>query len=347
MHSDVSLALLSRWQRDFPLCVEPFAVLGQTLGMSVGNVLSHYKQLARDGAISRIGAVFSAAAGGASILAAMAVPHEQIDKVAAIVSAHPGVNHNYEREHAVNLWFVVTGSDAAHVEGILQSIEQTVALPILRLPMRRAFRIDTAFDLLTLPSVAPQATKPIISQAQPCLPISASERSLAALAEQGLPLVERPFDVWSAQLCNSTPAILRTLSDWLERGALNRFGVVVRHHELGYTANAMAVFDVPEATMSLHANKLATAPGVTLTYQREPAPGWSYNLYCMVHGRDRQAVRETLKNASEHAGLKHFSSAVLFSVKRFKQTGSRRFSRQLPPPLPLGQRTEESSYAQC
>ncbi|MBN9341953.1 MAG: Lrp/AsnC family transcriptional regulator, partial [Comamonadaceae bacterium] len=143
----LDLALLNPWQRGFPLLPEPFAAIGQPLGLGAAEVLAHYARLQRQGTLSRIGAVFAPGAGGASLLAAMAVPPGRLDAVAASVSSHAGVNHNYEREHATNLWFVATGRDDAQVEQLLCQIEADTSLPVLRLPMLRPYRIDTGFDL--------------------------------------------------------------------------------------------------------------------------------------------------------------------------------------------------------
>ena len=98
-HSDLRLALLNPWQRDFPLVREPFAHIAARLGMPADEVLAGYARLQREGALGRIGGVFAGNAGGAALLAAMAVPPERLDAVAAVVSSHPGVNHNYQREH--------------------------------------------------------------------------------------------------------------------------------------------------------------------------------------------------------------------------------------------------------
>ncbi|MBO9676792.1 MAG: Lrp/AsnC family transcriptional regulator [Acidovorax sp.] len=316
----LDLALLNGWQRGFPLQREPFAAIGSTLGHDAATVLAAYARLQRGGALGRIGAVFAPGAGGASVLAAMAVPAGRLSTVAAAVSAHPGVNHNYEREHAINLWFVATGRDAAGVEGTLCAIEAETGLPVLRLPMLRPYRIDTAFDLQGNGPAATGATRSART------PLPPADRPLAALAEQGLPLIERPFDHWAAQLRMPVDAVLSMLECWLGQGLLSRFGVVVRHHELGYTANAMAVFDVPDAQVDACGEALAHARGVTLAYRRARAHGWPYNLYCMVHGRDRLAVRAVLAQAVAQAGLAPWPQAVLFSRQRFKQTGARRFA---------------------
>ena len=320
------LTLLNAWQRSFPLVRAPFAAIGAELGLEAAQVLNAYQRLQQGGSVSRIGAVFAPGAGGASLLAAMAVPPARLDAVAAIVSAHPGVNHNYEREHQVNLWFVATGRDVAAVELLLRAIEADTGLAVLRLPMLRPYRIDTGFDLRAAQSQASGATH----WAQHSL--SAQDEPLAALAEQGLPLIEQPFDAWAAQLGQPVETVLATLAHWLDAKTLSRFGVVVRHHELGFTANAMTVFDVPDCAVDACGEALAQIPGITLAYQRARAPGWPFNLYCMVHGRDRDSVRATVDAAIAQAGLHGKPRATLFSLRRFKQTGARRFAHHGPAP---------------
>jgi len=103
----------------------------------------------------------------------------------------------------------------------------------------------------------------------------------------------------------------------------------VRHHELGFDANAMTVFNLPDALVDGCGEALARQPGVTLAYRRERAADWPYNLYCMVHGRDREAVRDVLNRVIPHSGLADHPRLVLFSRQRFKQTGARRF-RDMP-----------------
>jgi len=320
--------LLNPWQHGFPLEREPFSQIAATLGMSVPEVLAAYAALQRDGALSRIGGVFAPAAGGAALLAAMTVPADRLHDVATIVSAHPGVNHNYEREHAFNLWFVVTGTDPVAVEQAVRSLEDTTDLAALRLRMERAYRIDLGFDLRHSTAQVPMVA------AGRGEPIAAADRPLAALLEGGLPLIERPFDAWADSLHCPVERVLATLQGWLHSGALKRFGTIVRHHELGFDANAMTVFDVPDALVDVCGEALAAESGITLSYRRERAPDWPYNLYCMVHGRDREAVRDVLARVIPRCGLAHHPHEVLFSRRRFKQTGARRF-RDLPSTAPI------------
>ncbi len=312
------LALLNDWQRGFPLARAPFDEIGRVLGCDGTEVVGTYRALQAEGALSRIGGVFGIATGGAAVLAAMEVPPQRLDAVAAIVSAHPGVNHNYEREHRFNLWFVMTGVDAAAVESAVSGLEAATGLAALRLPMRRAYRIDLGFDLAG--RTAGPAAPALRNQAPPV-----DDHALAALVEEGLPLTRRPFDAWAEALNRDAEAVIAKLGRWLGGGTLRRFGVIVRHHELGYAANAMTVFDVPDDVVDVCGEALAREPGVTLAYQRARAPGWPFNLYCMVHGRDRAAVHAVLERSIANAGLCRAPSHVLFSRRRFKQIGARRF----------------------
>ncbi|MEQ1803810.1 MAG: Lrp/AsnC family transcriptional regulator [Burkholderiaceae bacterium] len=312
-------ALLNDWQRGFPLVAQPFAGIGATCGAGETEVIAQYRALLRDGAISRIGGVWSAGAGGAALLCAFAVPAQQLDAVAALVSAVPGVNHNYEREHRYNLWFVITGRDAATVARSVDALEAQAGCAALRLRMQRAYRIDLGFDLRDeLAACGPAA-------AQDCRPVARADAPLAALLEGGLPLMPQPYDVWADTLRQSRAQLLATLQRWLCEGTLRRFGAIVRHQEAGFTHNAMTLFDVPDESVDLCGLRLAGQRGVTLAYRRERATGWPYNLYCMVHGRDRTAVRAAIDEAIANCELQAHAGAVLFSRRRFKQGGASYF----------------------
>ncbi len=320
------LHLLNDWQRDFPLQREPFAVLARQLETDPRNVLATYRGLMDEGAVSRIGAVFAGGAGGAAMLCAMAVPPAQLQQAAAVVSAHPGVNHNYEREHAYNLWFVITGRDHDAITEAVDGLEARAGHRALRLPMLRSYRIDLGFDLRSGDTAPRQRRAP-----GRCAPVAPEDIGLAALAEDGLPLVQRPYDVWAEAAGRQPDDVLATLQRWLDQGTLRRFGVVVRHHELGFDANAMTVFDVPDEAVDRCGEALARQPGVTLAYRRSRAAGWPFNLYCMVHGRDRETVRTLVAKAIVYSDLSGYERAMLFSRRRFKQVGARRF-RDMPEP---------------
>lgn len=317
--NDLRFSLLNDWQRDFPLLDAPFAAIGRTCGADGSAVIEHYRALLNDGSISRIGGVWGAGAGGAALLCAFAVPAKRLDAVAATVSAHPGVNHNYEREHRYNLWFVITGRSADTVARAVDELEAQTGCRALRLRMRRAYRIDLGFDLRDelAGSGRPSARR--------VAPVDDVDIPLAALVEEGLPIVAQPYHAWGQALQCPCEQVVATLERWVRQGTLRRFGVIVRHHEAGFRQNAMTVFDVPDDRVDECGAALAGQHGVTLAYRRERAEGWPFNLYCMVHGRDRAAVQSAIDGAIERCGLRALPHAVLFSRRRFKQAGARYF----------------------
>ena len=147
MLSDLDRRLLDRFQHDFPLEPRPFAAIARQLGVDEARVLERLAYLKRFGALSRVGAVLRPNRVGASTLAAFAVPPERLEAVAAQVSARPEVNHNYEREHAYNLWFVVTAADRAGVDRVLAELAAQTGLEPLDLPMLEDYFIDLGFSL--------------------------------------------------------------------------------------------------------------------------------------------------------------------------------------------------------
>jgi DNA-binding Lrp family transcriptional regulator len=139
--------LLDDFQHDFPLDSRPYAVLGDRLGIAEDEVVRRLDNLRRQGAVSRVGAVIRPHAVGHSTLAAMAVPAEWLERVAELVSGYPEVNHNYQRDHRLNLWFVVTASGRDDVRAVLDDIERRTGLEVLDLPMLEQFHIDLGFGL--------------------------------------------------------------------------------------------------------------------------------------------------------------------------------------------------------
>lgn len=147
MPEAIECSLLDGFQSEFPLVSRPYAEIGERLGISEDDVLSILRRLRERRWISRVGAVLRPHSVGASTLAALAVPEDRLEDVAAIISAYPGVNHNYAREHRFNLWFVVTAPDERAVAALLDDIHTRTGLAPLDLPLLEAFHIDLGFGL--------------------------------------------------------------------------------------------------------------------------------------------------------------------------------------------------------
>jgi DNA-binding Lrp family transcriptional regulator len=316
------LRLLNEFQRDFPPVAQPYRVIAERLGVDERWVLERLSVFQREGLISRVGAVFVPGTVGASALAALEVAVGRLEEVAATVSAFPQVNHNYEREHWINLWFVVTAEDEVQLEDTLGEIESRAQCgPLLRLRLVEEFRVDLGFDLRG------EGGAPALVTPQPCArrrALGDRERRLLAALADGLPLVSRPFAALAEAAGSSEAWVLDTIGLWLRERVIRRMGVIVRHRELGYVANAMVVWDVPDGLVRPLAMNLAQERGVTLCYRRtRERPRWPFNLYCMLHGKRREAVTRRLAEINAHTGLGVFGHQVLFARRCYKQTGPR------------------------
>jgi len=145
--SDLEYRLLNDYQRDFPLTSRPFAAIAESLGCDEQTVIDTLQSLTDRNMISRIGPVFRPRRLGASTLAALAVPEDRLDEVAELVNGYDAVNHNYEREHEFNLWFVVTAASREAVDAVLDDIRARSGCRQLNLPMEAAYHIDLGFPL--------------------------------------------------------------------------------------------------------------------------------------------------------------------------------------------------------
>lgn len=139
--------LLNDFQHSFPLTTRPFALLGKKLGISEDEVIQLLADLKEEGAISRVGPVFKPNRVGVSTLAAMAIPESELDEVAQIVNEYPEVNHNYEREHHYNLWFVLTAPEQQHLQNVIRSIAHETGYEVMDLPMIEDYFIDLGFNI--------------------------------------------------------------------------------------------------------------------------------------------------------------------------------------------------------
>lgn len=319
--------LLNNYQRDFPLTPRPFSRLAQTLNTSTEQVLARLKMLQASGAVSRVGPVFRPNTVGASTLAAMAVPANKLQLIANLVSAFPQVNHNYEREHHYNLWFVVTDRDTDTLAETLRQIQLETGYRALILPLLKDYHIDLGFPMRLGKDVEPAEYSPGEPTSCDNLdkdPLPGGAEDLIELIQDGLPLVVRPYQDIAERLGCSEQQVIDKLQHMIDSGTIKRLGVVVRHHTLGYRANAMVVWDVPENRVDRLGRQLGRQDCVTLCYQRPRyLPDWPYNLFCMVHGRNRDEVIDCIERMVEGLSLEAIQHSVLFSRRCFKQRGAR------------------------
>jgi DNA-binding Lrp family transcriptional regulator len=164
--------------------------------------------------------------------------------------------------------------------------------------------------------------------------LDALDQRLIAAVQGGLPLAAHPYALIAAQLDVSEEQVISRLRALLDRGLIKRWGVVVRHAALGYRANAMVVWDVPDAIVDEIGRRFAAIECITLCYRRaRRPPHWPYNLYSMIHGKERTAVLANLDEIRRSVGVQDIAYDVLFSGQCFKQRGARYPNAAIQSPI--------------
>ncbi len=315
--------LIDRLQRSVPLTERPFADLGAELGLSEAAVLDRLTQLLGSGVLTRLGPLYQIErAGGQFILAALQVPQQRYAEVTAQVNALPEVAHNYRREHALNMWFVVAAETPAVAWATCDQIEAATGLPVHAFPKEREYFVGLYLPLLDRPDPAPPAAQ--AAPAATALVLTEFDRALIAATQSGLPLVPRPYDAVAAMLGSSSAAVRERLAALLAAGVVRRIAAVPNHYRLGYTANGMSVWDVDDAEVDRLGELLGSQPGVSHCYRRPRKPGvWRYNLFAMLHGHSREQVLAQAEQVAALLGPACRAHDVLFSSAILKKTGLR------------------------
>ncbi|HEY4775367.1 MAG TPA: Lrp/AsnC family transcriptional regulator, partial [Xanthobacteraceae bacterium] len=249
--------------------------------------------------------------------AALRAPAERLEQVADLVSSQPLVTHNYQREHALNLWFVIAGPHPSAVAATLADIAHLSGFAVIDLPLVKAYHLDLGFPL----AGPPRRRSPPLAVGD--YAHSARDRELLAAIEDGIPLTPQPYRTVGQCLGLGEEEVIGSLQRMVTATVITRFGCVVRHRALGYGANAMAVWDVPDARVDAVAQRFILSPHVTLCYRRpRRRPEWPYNLFCMVHAKTRAEARAVVADLNAVAGSGQYEQAVLFSTRCFKQRGA-------------------------
>jgi len=324
--------LLNTYQRGLPLVSKPYAVMAEQLAYSEADVLIKLIALKSDGIVTRVGPIFDHRRAGSSLLAAMKVPPEQLKNVAEQINQYSEVNHNYGREHVYNLWFVVTAPTKLHLTEVLKNMESRTGFSILRLPMEKGYHIDLGFHLWPKEKTQKNFTchshfTNAKSVNSPCrqkknLVDADKQTQLRAMIQDGLPLTEKPFEQLAMVLKATEDQVISTLEYWLETGLIKRIGLVTNHHRVGFTSNAMVVWNVPDDQVDKIGGAFKNTGLVSLCYRRSRhLPEWPYNLYCMIHSRDRDTVAKHVAELVQQCGLQDIPKEILFSNHQFKQKG--------------------------
>ena len=318
---DIEKRVLSAIQAYLPVDEQPYDALGERLNFPGGTVLCTVAGLKARGIIRRVGPVFdSKRLGYISTLVAAAVPPDKLDETAALVSALAGVTHNYRRDHRFNLWFTLTSPSADGIEQTLADLRDKTGAEFHSLPALAVYKIKVE---LQVGSPSPGSQPP--PKRTPGEPVGLDEqqKELVRLLQDDIPDEPRPFDKAAERLGWTPQRVVDQIREWVDAGVVRRFGAVVRHHRLGYVANGMCVFNVPEERIDAIGEQLAAIPDISHCYRRPPLPWWEYNLFAMVHGRSREQVLDLAAKLAAEFDLAEYD--VLFSTEEYKKTSMRYF----------------------
>jgi DNA-binding Lrp family transcriptional regulator len=323
----VDRALLERLQAEFPLTPRPFASMSQALDLEEAEVLARARRLKEAKAIRQIGAIFDTRRlGYQSTLVAFHVNAGKLEDVAAQISAHPGVSHNYTRPHYYNLWFTLAVPPEQDVtEEIGRIARQSGVDDFLNLPALRVFKIKTHFKLKK--GNTPQNREKADSPKPQTRAFTPDDIPFVRALQRDLPLEPRPFLPAAEQLALSEEDLLAKARELGSAGIMRRFGAVLRHRQVGYTANGMACWVVAEAQIEEVGHFAAGLAPVSHCYQR-PAypPCWPYTLFTMIHGQTRAEVEAIVAEIAHETGIERYK--VLYSTREFKKERVRYFEEE-------------------
>ena len=325
-------ALLGVLQEQVPFTRRPFADLGQRCGLSEDETLTRVKALKEARVIRQISAIFDTRSlGYASSLVAAKIAPEKLDAAVAVINSHPGVSHNYLRNHEFNLWYTIAVPPISKLglEGTVDLLHKLSGAETTRLlPTLRLFKIGVRFDVEGSAKPddqsAPAYTEANRSEAKP---LSVTEIEFVRLMQRDIALVDEPFVALAGELGISFDEAAAMHHDFLTTGRMRRFAAVLHHRKAGFGANAMGVWagpqDDPEALRKL-GETMAGFRAVSHAYQRPSYPDWPYNLFTMVHGKSEEECEQTLAAIAEATGIT--DRHALYSTKEFKKVRVRYFT---------------------
>jgi DNA-binding Lrp family transcriptional regulator len=318
---DADRRLLNLMQGSFPLAARPYAHVAQRAELPEQEAMGRVQRLLDQRIIRQVTPIFDTRAlGYSSMLVAAKVDPEYPHRAAHVINEHPGVSHNYLRNHEFNLWFTIATEPDSELglEGTLRVLaERAGAESVRQLPTLRLFKIrmdlemegDT--DALARPA---DASEPKELERQPY-----DELDIAVIrALQGdMPVVEEPYAAAAQAVGMPQQSFLDHLAGMQERGLLRRVAAILYHRRAGFSANGMGVWKVPDEQVYEVGCRMAAVRGISHCYQRPTYEDWPYSVFTMAHGRSKEECDAVLAAIAEMTGIEE--RATLYSSTEFKK----------------------------
>jgi DNA-binding Lrp family transcriptional regulator len=319
---NVDKKLLNIIQAEFPLSREPFAALGLRLGINGAEVIKRIEKLKAGGIIRLIGPVFNPRRlGYQTTLVGMKVSMERLNEAEQVIGLHPMVSHCYERDHNFNIWFTLAMPVAEDTDSEVHKLSSKVgAEETLNLPAIRTFKIGAYFNVgrNRAPMLNTVTRDDRLSNINSEL--SPTDRTVINELQQDLSLNEKPFDLISARLSMDSDKFFSYCKALLRCGIIRRFSASINHSKLGFTANAMACWNVPSDIIETAGEKVARYPEVSHCYERQTSPLWPYNLFAMIHAASRKTCQALADRVRSETRLNKDNLVLLFSTREIKKT---------------------------
>jgi len=313
--------LLNLMQGSFELTQRPFAHVAGLAGLAEDEVMARVQRLLDKRIIREITPIFDTRAlGYQSMLVAAKVDAEHPHRAAKVINSHPGVTHNYLRNHDFNLWFTIAVEPGSRlgIDGTLDALAaETGAQSIRQLPTLKLFKIRMDLEMeqgTDALAAAGEAVPP-----RELDPIELSEQDVATIrATQGpMPVVSEPYAPASERLGTTQEEVLRRLESLREREGLRRVAAILYHRRAGFSANGMGVWKVPQEDVLETGIRMAAFRGISHCYQRPTYPDWPYSVFTMAHGRSKEECDAILDSIAAATGITE--RATLYSSTEFKK----------------------------
>ncbi|HWT95306.1 MAG TPA: Lrp/AsnC family transcriptional regulator [Solirubrobacteraceae bacterium] len=318
---DLERKLLNLMQGKFPLARRPYAAVAEAAGIPEEQCLAMVQALLDDRIIRQVTPIFDTRAFGyGSMLVAAKVDPEHPWRAAKAINAHPGVSHNYLRNHDFNMWFTIAVEEDSKLglDGTLEVLaKEAGAESVRQLPTLQLFKIrmdlDMEGDAKSLASRV-EAVKPAPVEK---VPFDELDQAVVRATQGHLPVVSEPYAAAAAELGMTQEALLAHLEGMIERGLLRRVAAILFHRRAGFSANGMGVWAVPEDRIDEIGPQMAAYRGISHCYQRPTYEDWPYSVFTMAHGRSKEECDSILDAIGDEFGIT--DRATLYSSTEFKK----------------------------
>lgn len=316
--------ILSTIQKKFPLSQRPFLDIGNELGMSEDEVIEIIQEEKDNKIIRQTSAIFDTKSlGFKSSLVAFEIKEENIDQAVEIINAHPGVSHNYERDHDFNIWFTIAVDPNSKI-GLEKSVailaELTEAENSIMLPTLKLFKISVKLNTTGKDAKKEKVTKHVKKE----ITMTDLHYDIIKLIQEDIEVTQEPFAHIINALNIDYPTLFETLNELQDAGIMRRFATILNHRNAGFNANAMTVWDVDEKEGEEIGAKAAAFSAVSHCYLRPKYPNWQYNLFTMIHGKTKEETNGIIDDIANE--IEHKAKRPLYSTREFKKVRLKYFT---------------------